>query len=264
MRLSVVIPVFNEAVVLPELARRARAAALQCGDDVEVILVDDASRDATRDLAVRLSDDVVRFVHLPHNRGQTGATLEGIARARGALIAVLDGDLQDPPELVAELVAALTARPDVDVAYAVKRGRAEPVATRALFAVYHALQSAFGDFPMPAGAGSYCAFRARLRDALLAAPRSRANLATLVAAQRPPCVAVPYRKERRVDGESRVGAWGLCREAIDSLAATGALGHGSRALSIGLLGAATVAAATAYERRRAPSAPQGLRAQAKP
>lgn len=285
MRLSVVIPVFNEAAVLPELARRARAAALRCGDEVEVILVDDASRDGTRDLAAGLSDDVVRFVHLDENRGQTGATLEGIARARGAVVAVLDGDLQDPPEHVAALYAALAARPNVDVAYAVKHGRAEPAPARAAFAVYHALQSAFGDFPMPAGAGSYCAFRARLRDPLLAASPSRANLATLLAAARPPFVAVPYRKERRVDGDSRVGTYGLCREALDSLAATGALGRASRAVVIGLLGAATlappglriatmtaaaalgaasVAAVAAYQRRHAPCSPAGLRAQARP
>ncbi len=64
MKLSVVIPVYNEAAVLPELARRARAAALSCDAEAEVILVDDASRDATRALAPALADAVVRFVHL--------------------------------------------------------------------------------------------------------------------------------------------------------------------------------------------------------
>lgn len=274
MRLSVVIPVFNEAAVLGELARRARAAALACDPASEVILVDDASTDATRALAAGLTDAVVRFVHLDANRGQTGATLAGIARARGRVVAVLDGDLQDPPEHVSALFAALRAHPEASVAYAVKRERAEAPGARAALALYHGLQRAFGDLALPPDAGSFCAFRAGLIEGLFAAPPSRANLATLLAGQRAPFVAVPYAKGRRADGGSHVGAWGLCREAIDSLAATGALGNGARAAAVGWtlasaalapqawrgpsalaaasLGAALVALAAHHQRRLAP------------
>ncbi|MFO0601697.1 MAG: glycosyltransferase [Polyangiales bacterium] len=254
MKLSVVIPVYNEAAVLPELTRRARAAALACDAEAEVILVDDASGDATRALAPALSDAVVRFVHLAQNRGQTGATLEGVAHARGRVVAVLDGDLQDPPEHVVALYAALAANPAADVAYAVKRSRRESPGARAAFALYHALQAAFGELPLPAGAGSYCAFRAGLRGGLLARPTSRANLATLLATGRAPFVAVPYDKDQRAEGDSRVGAWGLCREALDSLAATGALRRGALAVAVGL---AAGAAAFAPHALRFPTATAG-------
>jgi glycosyltransferase involved in cell wall biosynthesis len=236
MKLSVVIPVFNEAAVLGELARRARAAALACAAAAEVIFVDDASTDATRALAAGLADAVVRFVHLDSNRGQTGATLEGVARARGRVVVVLDGDLQDPPEHIPALYAALEAEPAAAVAYAVKRARHEPLGSRAAFALYHALQGAFGDLALPSDAGSFCAFRAGLAEGLLAAPRSRANLATLLAGQRRRYVAVPYEKHARADGRSRVGAAGLCREALDSLAATGALGNLARAAAVASAG----------------------------
>ncbi len=209
MKLSVVIPVYNEAEVLEELTRRARAAALACGVNAEVLVVDDASTDATAAMAGRLSDGVVRFVRLAENRGQTGATLEGVARARGRVVVVLDGDLQDPPEVIPALYAALRDDPVAAVAYAVKRERREDVPARAAFALYHGLQRAFGACDVPLGAGSFCAFRARARHALLDGPRSRANLATLLARQGMASVSVSYTKERRAAGDSprrRAGA----------------------------------------------------------
>lgn len=279
MRLSVVIPVYNEAAVLDELTRRARAAALACGVNAEVLVVDDASTDGTEALAARLADDVVRFVRLAENRGQTGATLAGVARARGRVVVVLDGDLQDPPEVIPALYAALRDHPVAAVAYAVKRERREGASARAAFALYHGLQRAFGAHDLPPGAGSFCAFRARALPALLDGPPSRANLATLLARQGAASVSVPYTKERRAAGDSRVGAWGLCREALDSLAATGALANGARAAALGwtaassllaphawlgpsvlassLCGVATVALASAYERRVTPERAAG-------
>ncbi len=247
MDLSVVIPVHNEAPVLSELVRRSRAAAVSCAPLVEVILVDDASRDETASLAPALSDDVVRFVHLSAQHGQTGATLAGIAAARGTLTVVLDGDLQDPPEHIPALVAALRERGDCDVAFAVKTSRGESHGARLAFALYHAAQRAFGDGSMPPDAGSYCAFRATVREAVLAAPRSRANVATIAGRRCARHVAVPYDKAARSHGESQVGAAGLVREALDSLAMTGALSR--MAVAVGALSTALVVPLVARRRR---------------
>lgn len=247
MELSVVIPVHDEAAVLAELVTRVRAAA-SCAASAEVILVDDASRDETASLAPTLSDDVVRFVHLAAQHGQTGATLAGLALARGAITVVLDGDLQDPPEHIADLVAALRARADCDVAFAVKTSRAESRGARAAFALYHAAQRVFGDRSTPPDAGSFCAFRAAVREAVLAAPPSRANVATLVGRRGARFVSVPYDKAARARGESQVGAAGLVREALDSLAMTGALAR--IVVAVGAL-ATTVAVPCVARRRRA-------------
>lgn len=247
MDLSVVIPVHDEAPVLTELVTRVRAAAVSCAGRAEVLLVNDASRDETAALAETLSDDVVRFVHLDAQHGQTGATLVGLARAQGAITVVLDGDLQDPPEHIAALVAALREHADRDVAFAVKSSRAEPRATRAAFALYHLAQRTFGDDAMPPGAGSYCAFRATVREAVLAAPRSRANVATLVARRGARHVTVPYEKAARTHGVSQVGFAGLAREALDSLAMTGAL---SRMVVAGGALVTTVTVTSVARRRR--------------
>lgn len=247
MDLSVVIPIHDEAPVLAELVARVRTAAVSCAETVEVLLIDDASRDETASLAASLSDDVVRFVHLSAQHGQTGATLAGIALARGALTVVLDGDLQDPPEHIAALVAALRERSDCDVAFAVKSSRGESPGARAAFALYHLAQRAFGDGSMPPGAGSYCAFRASVREAVMAAPRSRANVATLVGRRGARHVEVPYEKAARPRGVSQVGVAGLTREALDSLAMTGALSR--LVVAVGALATAVAVPCVARRRR---------------
>jgi len=111
--LSVVVTVFNEAGSLDELYRRA-IAALE-GRDFELIFVDDGSTDESFATIERLhaGDERVRGVRLKRNFGQHPAMHAGLARARGAIVATMDGDLQNPPEDLPKLVAAVEAGADV-------------------------------------------------------------------------------------------------------------------------------------------------------
>ena len=111
--LSVVITVFNEAASLDELHRRA-SAALE-GRDYELIFVDDGSTDGSfeRIAALHASDPRVRAVRLKRNFGQHPAMHAGLVRARGAIVVTMDSDLQNPPEDLPKLVAAVEAGSDV-------------------------------------------------------------------------------------------------------------------------------------------------------
>jgi len=111
--LSVVVTVFNEAGSLEELYRRT-AEALE-GRDYELIFVDDGSTDESFATIERLhaADERVRGVRLKRNFGQHPAMHAGLARARGAIVATMDGDLQNPPEDLPKLVAAVEAGADV-------------------------------------------------------------------------------------------------------------------------------------------------------
>jgi len=111
--LSVVVTVFNEAGSLEELYRRT-VAALE-GRDFELIFVDDGSTDESFATIERLhaADERVRGVRLKRNFGQHPAMHAGLARARGAIVATMDGDLQNPPEDLPKLVAAVEAGADV-------------------------------------------------------------------------------------------------------------------------------------------------------
>ncbi len=110
---SVVVTVFDEAEYVEELARRTTAAL--AGRDFELIFVDDGSTDGSFGVVERLheEDARIRGVRLKRNFGQHPAMHAGLARARGAIVVTMDGDLQNPPEDLPKLVAAVEAGSDV-------------------------------------------------------------------------------------------------------------------------------------------------------
>jgi glycosyltransferase involved in cell wall biosynthesis len=112
---SIVVTVFNERGSLPELHRRALEALTAAGDEFELLYVDDGSADGSFDELIRLrdGDPRVRLVKLKRNAGQHPAMHAGLARARGAVIVTMDADLQNQPEDIARLVAAVHEGADV-------------------------------------------------------------------------------------------------------------------------------------------------------
>src|SRR5438309_4984041 len=112
-RLSIVVTLYNEATTVEELHRRATEAL--AGEDYELILVDDGSRDSTWQIVERLhaADPHVRAVRFKRNFGQHPAMHAGLARAQGEIVVTMDGDLQNAPEDIPRLVAAVEGGPDV-------------------------------------------------------------------------------------------------------------------------------------------------------
>jgi dolichol-phosphate mannosyltransferase len=227
--LSIVAPVYNEARILPELVARCTRAAQDCGLPFEIVIADDASTDDTPTLLAELArDDRVRHCRLARNAGQFRATQAGLREARGTWVVVLDGDLQDPPELIPRLVAVLsTAAPSVLAVLAVKLHRDDPLAFMVGQFAFHRLQDVFSRVALPSGAGSYCLMRRDIAHRVATATLSRANLSAVVAvaarAMGGTLGTVPYDKGARYDHSTRVGWRGLIAEALESLAITGAL-----------------------------------------
>ncbi len=110
MQLSVIVPTYNEAQSLPELAGRLFAALQEAGLEGELVVVDDGSPDGTGVLAEDLARRYpIRVLHRPARAGLASAVLEGMARARGEVLVVMDADLSHPPEAVPRLVAPILA-----------------------------------------------------------------------------------------------------------------------------------------------------------
>jgi glycosyltransferase involved in cell wall biosynthesis len=214
--LSIVVPVYNEADVLPELVTRCLAAAEDTGWPFELLLVNDGSDDQTEAIAETLTDGRLRWLHLPSNCGQFQATVRGLAEATGNWLAVLDGDLQDPPETVVDLVDRARHTPEVDAIFAVKTHRSDPVWMRTGAKMYHAAMRVLGH-PLPRGAGSYCLMQKHVAQAVSQIPCAHLNLAVAVSCASDSWSTVDYGKESRVHGRSRVGLKGLGAEALGSL-----------------------------------------------
>ena len=120
---SVVVPMFNEAEIIGDMHRRLAAAMATLDAPWEVIYVNDGSRDATLRVveALRLADSHVALVNLSRNFGKEIATTAGLDHACGDAVIVIDADLQDPPEVIPQLVAAWRA--GHDMVYAQRRLR---------------------------------------------------------------------------------------------------------------------------------------------
>ncbi len=224
---SVVAPIYNEAEVVAELVRRIDAACRSLGDPYEVIIADDCSTDGTDLLLAGLvasgAFPALRHERLPENAGQWGATAYGLARARGDVIVTIDGDLQDPPEIIPELVAKLRATADADVCFACKTGRDDPLWFIIGMRAFRLVQDTLAAASLPAGAGAYVAIRRPTALRAAAIRRRMVNLAPVLVALGAQPTSVPYEKLARYDGQSRVGPLGLVDEAFGSLVITGAM-----------------------------------------
>jgi dolichol-phosphate mannosyltransferase len=108
--ISVIVPTYNEAESLPELARRLFAALDGASLSSELVVVDDSSPDGTGDIADQLArQHPMQVLHRPPKSGLASAVWDGMARARGDILVVMDADLSHPPEVVPALVQAVSA-----------------------------------------------------------------------------------------------------------------------------------------------------------
>src|ERR1700690_2960644 len=154
---DIVIPVFNEESVLPELFARLEALfGAPCGNDWRAVFVNDGSRDRSADLlrAQGARDPRFELVELSRNFGFQSALAAGLAHAGAAdAVVTMDADLQDPPEVVPALVAAWLS--GAEVVRAVRRSRKETGVRRVGFDVFHALFDRLTDIPIESNAGAF-------------------------------------------------------------------------------------------------------------
>lgn len=163
---SAVVPLFDERDNLPELYRRLTATLSGLGVEYEIVLVNDGSTDGTAALLDDLAaaDRSVRVLHLSRNFGHQAALTAGLDHARGEAVVALDGDLQDPPELIPDLLEKW--REGFDVVYAVRTKRKEGLAKRLGYFAFYRLLRGVSDLPIPLDAGDFCLLDRRPLDAL--------------------------------------------------------------------------------------------------
>lgn len=171
--ISVVVPMYNEAEGVRELHRRLSQAAASWNEDYELLFVNDGSRDATLEVCRELcaQDPHLRVVSLSRNFGHQAAVSCGMKECRGDWVAVIDADLQDPPEELARFFER--GREGYDVVYAVRRHRKEGPLKRFSYWAYYRLLSFLADVEIPLDSGDFCVVSRRFLDELNRLPERR-------------------------------------------------------------------------------------------
>ncbi|HEX5327752.1 MAG TPA: glycosyltransferase family 2 protein [Acetobacteraceae bacterium] len=216
--LSVVVPCHNEQDVLVELHGRLTAVLDGIGAAAEIVFVNDGSTDRTTALlqALHDRDPRVALVNLSRNFGKEIATTAGLDHARGAAVVVIDADLQDPPELIGELVAAW--REGIDVVYAQRRARAgESWLKRATAAGFYRLMQHAGRVPIPPDVGDFRLMSRRVVDALIGLREQHRFMKGLFAWVGFPSRAILYDRAPRRAGRSKWNYWKLWNFAIEGI-----------------------------------------------
>ncbi len=215
--LSVVVPLYNEEQGVQELLERLRQSCQGIGESYELVMVNDGSSDQTLARLVGFSQGIpeLRVVDLYRNFGHMAALDAGLKMARGRAVVVMDGDLQDPPELIPELVAQW--RKGHDCVYVRRARRHEHVLKRVLTAGFYWLLDRVSEHPIPKQVGTYGLLDRQLLDNLLAMPEKQRYFAGLRAWIGGRQAFVEAERPDRRHGSSRVGAAGLMRLARTAL-----------------------------------------------
>lgn len=244
--ISIVAPCFNEEAVVEEFHRRAAAAARAvAGEDFEIVLVDDGSRDATWAHMRRIAaaDPNLVAVRLFRNHGHQVALTAGLNLARGRRILLIDADLQDPPELLADMMRLMDEGADVVYGQRVKR-EAETLFKKASAALFYRLLRRLADAPIPVDAGDFRLIDRRVADALMAMPERQRFIRGMVSWIGGRQVPLAYERKARFAGETKYPLRKMIRFATDAITSFSVaplrlavtLGLVSAALAVALLG----------------------------
>jgi polyisoprenyl-phosphate glycosyltransferase len=217
-RYSFVIPVFNERESLPELHRRLDAVVADLGGEAELIFVDDCSFDGSYELLERLqsADPRLKVIRFARNFGHQVAITAGLDHANGDAVIVMDADLQDPPEVVPDLVARW--QEGYEVVYAVRDERAgEPWLKRTTASWFYRLLRRIANIDVPLDAGDFRLVDRRALDAFRSMRERGRYVRGMFSWVGFRQTGVPYDRDERFAGEPKYSFSKSLRLAGDAL-----------------------------------------------
>jgi polyisoprenyl-phosphate glycosyltransferase len=218
--ISIVIPCYNEEACLAELHRRvSEAARSAAGANFELVLVNDGSRDGSWAAMQKLAEGDPRLVaiNLSRNHGHQLALTAGLDLCSGDRVLIMDADLQDPPELLVDMMAEMD-RQGADVVYAVRRARAgETAFKRATAKLFYRLLSRMTDVEIPVDTGDFRLMSRRALDALLSLPEQARFIRGMVAWVGFRQVPFLYDRQERFSGRTKYPLAKMLAFALDAI-----------------------------------------------
>jgi glycosyltransferase involved in cell wall biosynthesis len=216
--LSVVVPAYNEEAVLQEFHRRTSEVLRGVGCAYEIVYVNDGSRDQTLQTmrALRQSDECVTVVDLSRNFGKEIALTAGLDQAVGDAVVVIDADLQDPPELIPQMIQQWQA--GFDMVYATRTERDGETWLKKLSAkLFYRVVKSISRVHIPADTGDFRLVSRRALDSLLQLREQHRFMKGLFAWVGYPAIAVPYKRDARFAGTSKWNYWKLWNLALEGM-----------------------------------------------
>ena len=215
---SVVSPVFNEQECLEPFYQRTRAALERCAlEDFELIFVNDGSTDATPAVLGRLAaqDPAVKILTLSRNLGHHPAVFAGLEFASGDVIVMLDADLQDPPELIPQLIGKRNE--GYQLVFGHREGTREAFMLKLLKRLFRALMRRMSNIEFPSHVGVFSLMDRQLKDLLLTMPERERYLVAMQMYLGFRVGYVEYARDRRFGGRSKQDLRRLFRLGMNSV-----------------------------------------------
>lgn len=235
--LSLIVPVFNEEEVLPvSYARMSAAMQALTGYDYEIIYVNDGSRDGTMKQlrAIAKEHKEVRVISFSRNFGHQLAVTAGMDNARGDALIIIDADLQDPPEVIAELVKAWENGADIAYGKRLKR-EGETVFKKLTAFCYYRLLNAMSAYPIPLDTGDFRLLDKKVADVFLEMREHNRFLRGMSGWMGFDAVPVEYVRHERQAGKTKYTLKKMLRLAFD-----GILGFSYKPMSLALYAGAAL------------------------
>jgi glycosyltransferase involved in cell wall biosynthesis len=217
--LSIIIPCFNEAAVIGETYRRLKLLAQQLSDiSVELIFVDDGSQDSTRELLRQFAaeDQQIRIIGFARNFGHQIAVSAGIDIARGDAVVLIDADLQDPPEIIPQMLEKW--REGYDVVYGVRTDRRGESAFKLVTSrAFYRILDRLSDVPIPRDTGDFRLMDRRVVDVIRSMPERNRFIRGMVSWVGFKQTPLHYCREERFAGVTKYPLRKMLRFATDGI-----------------------------------------------
>lgn len=199
---SIVVPVYKSRSILETLVERVSAVMRDANINFELVLIDDGSGDGSFDEIKRLSSIYpnVRGFRLSRNFGHQAALTIGLQESRGEFIAIIDDDLQDPPEILPEFFQSLYEK--ADVAYGVRHRRKEGILKRFFYSAFYRILGVLSAVKIPFDAGDFCVMKRCVVDALLQLRDANPFLRGIRSWVGFEQIGIKYERSARLEGES--------------------------------------------------------------
>ena len=216
--LSVVVPVYNEEAVIEALHSRLLQVLSPSFESFEIVFVNDGSRDATPSMidAICKSDQRFKALHFSRNFGHQAAVTAGLHAVTGNVIVVIDADLQDPPELIHEMIAKWREGYDVVYAQKIRRKGVGPL-KRLAYYVYYRFLRGLTDVEVPPDTGDFCLMDRKIVDLLNAMPERNRYVRGLRAWLGFRQTAIHFERPARFAGETKYPFRRMVGLAVDGI-----------------------------------------------